>query len=81
MSQHSYLSDPPRHFTSLSLTSFMYQLALMHNKPLKKNIDLKVFIISQKILWVGRAFVLSWANVTDRCWTYLCVYGLLGDLT
>ena len=59
----------------------MYQLALMHNKPFKKNIYLKVFIISQKILWVGQAFILSWANVTDRCWTYLCVYRLLGDLT
>lgn len=39
----------------------MYQLALMHNKPLqkKKIIVLKVFIISQKILGVGRAFVLG----------------------
>lgn len=38
----------------------MYQLALMHNKSLqKKIIVLKVFIISQKILGVGRAFVLG----------------------
>lgn len=33
----------------------MYQLALLCNKPLEF-IDLKVFIISQKILWVGLLF-------------------------